>query len=363
MRIAKHLHSLGGGLGILCALTQFAQAGAGTEAASFLDIPVGGRPAAMGDAYSALATDAYATTSNPGGLGFVDSTQLAAEHLSYLSSIHYEYLSFVHPIHPGSTIGASAQYLGSGDITQTDTLGNSVGQFSTHYAAYSLAYGHSFGDKLSLGLTGKVIDAEIANVGARAYAADLGTLYRATSRLNLAAVLTNIGTKLTFLNDGGTLPLAFKLGAAYQPDTHCTLSIQGVYNNTGLTTAEMGAEWRPLEMIAIRAGYRTDTTKELGAMAGLSTGLGIHVWGQELSYAWVPYGDLGNTQYFSFLLHFGAPEQGKRNLIQYQTMRTDRTIKNDNADKNDPDVQQLMQLLSDQDNEFYASRPDSGGQL
>jgi len=109
-----------------------------------------------------------------------------------------------------------------------------------------------------------------ANVGARAYAADMGALYRATSRLNLAAVLTNIGTKLTFLNDGGTLSLAFKLGAAYQPDTHCTLSIQGVYNNTGLTTAEMGAEWRPLEMIAIRAGYRTDTTKELGAMAGFS---------------------------------------------------------------------------------------------
>jgi hypothetical protein len=315
----------------------------------------------MGDAYSALATDAYAMTSNPGGLGFVDSTQLAAEHLSYLESIHYEYLSFVHPFHQGSAFGVSAQYLGSGDMTQTDTTGNSVGQFSTHYGAYSLAYGHSFGDKLSVGLTGKVIDAEIANVEARAYAADLGTLYRLTSKLNLAAVVTNAGTKLTFLNDGGTLPLAFKLGAAYQPTTYCTLSVQGTYNNTGLTDAEMGAEWRPIEMIAIRAGYRTDTTKGLDTMAGMSAGFGLHLWGQELSYAWVPYGDLGNTQYFSFLLRFGVAEQEKRNLIQYQTIKSHRSVKAGSVQPSDPDYQQLMQLLSEQDGELYTQRPFLGG--
>ena len=237
-----------------------------------------------------------------------------------------------------------------------------MGQFSTHYGAYSLAYGHSIGDKLSLGLTGKVIEAEIANVEAKAYAADLGALYRLTDKINLAAVVTNVGTQLTFLTDGGTLPLAYKVGAAYQPTTYCTLSAQGVYNNTGLTNAEVGAEWRPLEMIAIRAGYRTDTIKGLDAMAGMSAGFGLHMWGQELSYAWVPYGDLGNTQYFSFLLKFGAAEQEKRNLIQYQTIKTHRTVKARDSDANDPDLQQLMQLLSDQDKEFYAHRPDTGVQ-
>src|SRR5205807_3632641 len=73
-------------------------AGVGTEGAAFLNIPVGAGPAALGSAYSALAADAYAPTYNPGGLGFLPSTQLSGQHLSYLDSNHYEYLSFVHPL-------------------------------------------------------------------------------------------------------------------------------------------------------------------------------------------------------------------------------------------------------------------------
>src|SRR3954468_1834792 len=74
------------------------RASPGTEGASFLDIPVGAGPASMGSAYTALATDAYAPTWNPGGLGRVDSKQLAGQHLSYLESMNYEYLSYVHPL-------------------------------------------------------------------------------------------------------------------------------------------------------------------------------------------------------------------------------------------------------------------------
>lgn len=62
-------------------------ASSGTQGAAFLDIPVGGGPAAMGSAYTALATDAYAPTWNPGGLGFLDTPQFSGQHLSYLDSL------------------------------------------------------------------------------------------------------------------------------------------------------------------------------------------------------------------------------------------------------------------------------------
>src|ERR1700761_5544850 len=75
-----------------------AHASVGTEGAAFLEIPVGAGPAAMGSAYSALATDAYAPTWNPAGLGMVDATGVAAQHLSYLDSMNYEYLSVVQPL-------------------------------------------------------------------------------------------------------------------------------------------------------------------------------------------------------------------------------------------------------------------------
>src|SRR5256885_8811470 len=64
-------------------------ASAGTEGAAFLDIPVGAEPAAMGGAYTALANDAYAATLNPGGLGFLDSPQVAGQHFAFLESIHF----------------------------------------------------------------------------------------------------------------------------------------------------------------------------------------------------------------------------------------------------------------------------------
>src|ERR1700690_2853840 len=69
------------------------RASPGTESASFLDIPVGAGPAALGSAYSALATDAYALVYNPAGLAFLQDHQVAAQHLDYLESVHYEFLS------------------------------------------------------------------------------------------------------------------------------------------------------------------------------------------------------------------------------------------------------------------------------
>src|SRR5439155_21610999 len=87
-----------------------AQAFTGMEGASFLELPVGARPAALGSAYSMLAEDAYAPTWNPAGLAFLDSAQLAGMHMFYLESTSYEYGSFVLPVGPTTGIGFAIQY-------------------------------------------------------------------------------------------------------------------------------------------------------------------------------------------------------------------------------------------------------------
>src|SRR4029077_17529299 len=160
-----------------------------------------------------------------------------------------------------------------------------------------------------------------------AYAADLGSMYRVSPHVTLAATLTNVGTKLKFLNEGDSLPLAFHLGAAFQAMSRGLITAEGVYAKTGLASFHVGGEWRPLDLISIRAGYRTDTLKELSPLAGYSMGLGLNVWGQELGYAWLPYGDLGNTHYISLLMKFGEAEKSKRNLIQYQHIKTHGSAK------------------------------------
>ena len=332
----------------------------GTEGASFLDIPVGAGPAALGSAYSALADDAYAPVWNPGGLGFLDGTQLAAQELVYLQSITYEYGSVAIPL-PKSrdcggafycgekSLGASIQYLGSGQIAGTTDNDMPTGNFSSHYAAYNLSYGQAFlNDKLGLGVTGKLINAALQDVSANAYAADFGSFYRPSDNLTLAATLMNVGTKLTFINEGDPLPLAFHIGGAYQANADWKLVLEGEYPKTGLASAHMGVEWTPLSMIAVRAGYRTDTLNGLSAVAGLSTGLGLKVWGQELDYAWVPYGDLGDTNYISLVMHFGSGQtEAKRNLIEYQNIKTHKSVNAGDQTITQPDYQELMELMSE----------------
>ena len=316
----------------------------GTEGAAFLDIPVGAGPAALGSAYSALATNAYAPVWNPAGLGFVTAPEVAGQHLSYLQSIDYEFGSFVLPLNTlHSAVGTSIQYLGSGNISGTDPSGAPTGDFSAYYGAYSLAYGQQLGEKLSLGLTGKVINAKIADVSATAYAADLGALYKANRQLQLAATVTNVGSKLTFTDQSDSLPLTAHLAAAYQPETHFTLVAEGLHSQNGQTNGRFGVEWRPIEAIALRTGYKSDTTKELSALAGFSTGVGLTLWGQEFAYAWLPYGDLGDTQYFSLLLRFGNAEEEKRNLIHYQSIKEPKTA--GTLKPSDPEYQQLIQIL------------------
>jgi hypothetical protein len=330
------------------------RASAGSEGAAFLNIPVGAGPAALGSAYSALATDAYAPVFNPGGLGFLSATELSGQHLVYLEDMHYEFASIVHPFSKKSGIAASIQYLGSGDITKTDPTGADVGDFSAHYAAYSLAYGRALTERLALGLTGKAIEAKLDDVSGHAFAGDIGFLYKAHPKATLAATLSNLGTDLKFLQDGDPLPMAFRVGTALRPFTRLTVSADVVHRKSGLTSLHMGFAWRPLEILSLRGGYRTDTLKGLDAMAGVSAGLGLHVWGQELAYAWVPYGDLGDTQYVSLTMRFGAAEDAKRNLIQYQSIRKHGTVKANEV--TEPEYQQLMQLMSDS-NDAIASRP------
>jgi len=324
----------------------------------------------MGAAYSALANDAYAATLNPGGLGFLDSTQFAGQHLSYLDSMHYEYLSAVVPLgkapsteERGSGLGFSAQYLGSGDITGTDGSGAPTGNYSSYYSAYNLSYGRSFANQFSAGVTGKWINAKIEDVSANAFAADLGGMYRVSDRLTLGSVLANMGSKLKFLNQSDSLPLAFHLGAAYRPAAPWLMSVEGVYPQTGLASAHFGLEWHPIPMLALRTGYRTDTVTGLGALAGFTTGLGLQAMGMEFSYAWVPMGDLGDTHYFSLVLRLGEPAEEKRNLIQYRAIKLQRVVRGD-KDASEPEFQQLMELLSHEDTDTAAAQaapsPKSG---
>ena len=307
------------------------QASVGTEGASFLDIPVGAAPAALGSAYSALANNAYAPVWNPGGLGFLKGAEAAAQHVAYVQAIRYEYFSFVMPIGApadnagGRGFGLSIQDLGSGDIPRTDVLNGApvthLGSFSSHWGAYNLSYGQTVTEKLALGITGKWIHGRIDDVSAGTYGFDFGSLYRYSESLSFAATVLNAGAKLKFLTNKDSLPLAVHAGARYRLNQRWQFSGESIYRQTGMASAQAGAQWQPLRPLALRLGYQTDHLKGLSPLAGLTLGTGLQLWGHELAYAWVPYGELGYAQYLSLQMRFGAQDGASDHLLRYETRK------------------------------------------
>jgi len=295
----------------------------GTEAASFLDLPVGARPAAMGSAYAALATDAYAPTFNPAGLGFLASPEVSGMYVPFLVDTSYEYGSFVYPLAPGYSLGAAVQYFMPGNLTGTDVNDNPIGSIGGYYAAYSLSYGQKLGDYVSVGATGKMIQGQIDDVSASAFAADFGTLVRVNDRLSLAATLDNLGQKMTFLQQDDALPLAEHLGAAFKLFHPLTISVEGVHRNYGMNSFAAGWEWMNNEGFSIRGGYNSDRTDQLNGFAGLSLGVGLRVWGQEFSYAWIPFGDLGSAHYFAIVVKFGQHSERSEHDVLMQDAEFD----------------------------------------
>jgi hypothetical protein len=280
----------------------------GSGPADFLSISVGGRPAALGGAYTALSEDAYAPVWNPAGLGHLAHTQAAGMHLEYLDSIGYEFGAAALPLTASDGLGFSIQYLHPKSDVARDATGADNGSLSSHFAAYTMAYGHGFTGGLSLGAAIKEVQASLGGVSANAVAADLGARYRLNPQISLGASAVNLGGKMTFIQDSQSLPNAYHLGAAYAPVHGVNLAAETVYDGPSASTSlRLGAEWSPAPLLALRLGYRSDGAAG-GTLGGFATGVGLTALGQAFDYAWEPQGQLGDTHYFSMLFTFGGAQ-------------------------------------------------------
>jgi hypothetical protein len=209
---------------------------------------------------------------------------------------------------------ASLTYFSAGQLEGRDENANLNGNFTASDLALGLSKGFALGP-LQAGLTGKVISQKIKSSGATSFAADAGLLYRfAGTPWSLGAALTNFGTKVKFEDESFPLPLKFKVGAAAAFASRLLLALDAEFPNSGQAAARLGAEYRGLDGIALRLGYRTsasgqrdallgrgfgDSVSGVNALYGFFAGVGFEYQGFTLDYALLPYGDLGSAHRFS----------------------------------------------------------------
>jgi len=291
----------------------------GTSGAQFLKIAPGARSAGMGQAYAGLADGVEAIYYNPAGLGDMMRVEITGMHDSYFQDIDYEFAALAVPMlswvdskkdkNAYGVVGAavydlSVQNIEQRSLTETD---QPINTFGSTDLAYTLGYAYALPDTgLSLGVTAKFIDQTIDNVSASAFAADLGALYH-LGELRLGAGVRNAGTQSKFVSEADPMPLTIFGGASYKVTDALLGSVEMDLPRDNSAVVAFGAEYRKrfADKLtgAARLGYNT-ANSEAGGWAGASFGLGVGYGNLNFDFAFVPFGDLGNTFRYSLTAKF-----------------------------------------------------------
>jgi hypothetical protein len=213
------------------------QATAIQTAVPFLLITPDSRSGAMGEAGVALSPDANSSFWNPSKLAFVEAPDnISVNYSPWLRSlipdVTLSYLGYAHKLDERNTIGASIRYFNVGTIQAYDNLQNFQGNFISSEYSIDASFARTFGEDFSLGLTARYVRSNLSNgysasgVTAKpgnALAADVSMYYKTQAQqfgkdatFSFGANISNIGTKISYSNDGTKyfLPTNLKIGIA-----------------------------------------------------------------------------------------------------------------------------------------------------
>lgn len=209
-----------------------------TTAVPFLLIAPDSRAGALGDAGVAASPDANSMHWNPSKYAFVKKqTGISVSYTPWLKQlvpdIYIGYLSGYYKLKKQGTIAASLRYFSLGDITFTDIIGNTIGQFRPSEFAIDMGYGTRLGEHFSGGGALRYIHSDLTNginvEGSQTHAgnsvaADISGFYQGDEKeingkksiLRFGANISNIGAKISYSDRGEKdfIPINMKLGSS-----------------------------------------------------------------------------------------------------------------------------------------------------
>jgi hypothetical protein len=127
--------------------------------------------------------------------------------------------------------------------------------------AVQLSYARFVTDKLSLGITAKIISQSIDGVTARALAFDAGSVYDiGVLDWKIAARFNNLGSDLKFYDIAFGLPLSFSIGTAISPlktdENELMVAVDAVKSQDGPQYFFSGVEYTFMKLISVRGGWK-----------------------------------------------------------------------------------------------------------
>jgi hypothetical protein len=214
-----------------------------TTAVPLLLITPDSRAGAMADCGVATSADANSIHWNAAKLAFADRKfGMGVSYTPWLrnlvNDINLAYLSGYYKLDKNSAIGGSLRYFSLGNITFTDVVGNTIGNFRPNEFALDGAYSRKLSDHFSAGMAMRFIYSNLTNGltltggtqtrAGTAFAVDINGLYKSgkidmdgkKTYLNFGFNISNIGNKISYTSSGDRdfIPTNLKLGVAWQID-------------------------------------------------------------------------------------------------------------------------------------------------
>ena len=212
-----------------------------TTAVPFLLISPDSKAGAMGDVGVATTPDANSMHWNPAKFAFVDDDMgFAVSYVPWLralvSDINLSYLAGYRKLNDNEAIGMEMRYFSLGDITFTDIVGTTIGQYKPSEFALGTAYSRKLSDHFSLAIAGRYIYSNltggqavgnIPTVAGQSIAADVAGYYQSPIRIGkqdidlaIGCNISNIGNKISYTKtaDRDFIPINLRFGTSIGTD-------------------------------------------------------------------------------------------------------------------------------------------------
>jgi hypothetical protein len=208
-----------------------------TTAVPFLMISPDSKAGAMGDVGVATTPDANSMHWNPAKLAFTtDDMGASMSYVPWLRAlvpdINLSYLTGYKKLDDNQAIGLEMRYFSLGDITFTDVLGTTIGQYKPHELALGTSYARKLSRQFSLAISGRYIYSNLTGgqsaggvetVAGQSIAADLAGYYTKPIRmggqdmdLGVGLNISNIGSKVSYTETSirDFIPINMRLGSS-----------------------------------------------------------------------------------------------------------------------------------------------------
>lgn len=254
---------------------------------------------------------------NPAGLGRINKTEVLIGHARYLEGTDIQMNAFgiSQRVGESGAFGLSIMSLDIGEIpiTTTDQPEGTGATFSPNFFNLGISYAHIFENKISVGITMRIISESIADLSAFGIGIDAGVQYVTGPQDNFkfGISLRNVGSRMSFGGQGlsfptenpdGTLsfditvnqrsaqfelPSVLNIGMSY--DFHITkanrVSILGNFTSNSFSRDQLGGgiEYSLNDMFMLRAAYKVEVglsaerEVERSVYSGLSAGVSLEV--------------------------------------------------------------------------------------